>query len=121
MHHNTMISRNARNGSCSPKNTIDHSTFSANCESKMMSAFLFFFFSPPSGVSAHDDHTKNTAIPMQIYNIVHTGPNIQFGGFSAGFVSVAYHVSMAGVVKNAPMMLATPTLTIEAMNRNIFP
>ncbi|MFZ3166023.1 MAG: hypothetical protein WA130_00295 [Candidatus Methanoperedens sp.] len=34
--------------------------------------------------------------------MVHTGKNNQFGGAKEGLASVAYHVGIAGIVKNEP-------------------
>jgi hypothetical protein len=41
-------------------------------------------------------------MPINKYNVTQTGPNIQLGGLSAGFSSVAYQFETEEVVKNDP-------------------
>jgi hypothetical protein len=52
-------------------------------------------------------------IPIRIYSAVQTGKNTQFGGVKNGFWSPAYHVVIAGVVNNEPIMPASKGITIQ--------
>lgn len=49
-----------------------------------------------------------------IYNNVHTGPKIQFGGFKPGLFNVAYQPSISPTVKNP---LTLPTITQRKTQR----
>ena len=55
-------------------------------------------------------------MPISRYNNVHTGPNIQLGGFRTGNTRVLYHVFMAGDVKSAPMIPASWQIAIASIN-----
>src|ERR1044072_2801359 len=54
---------------------------------------------PPQPVRLHTIHA---AIAIAAYSAVQTGPNSQLGGFHAGFLRVADHVGISGVVASAP-------------------
>ena len=53
-------------------------------------------------------------MPMIMYNVVHTGPNIQLGGLNDGWLSVAYHSGIACAVNIpaiAPIESGRPAVT----------
>jgi hypothetical protein len=79
------------------KNTIDHSKFKTNCTPNIKSANLTSFLLKPSR------QTKNKDIPIKIYNVVHTGPNNQFGGAHDGLESETYQVEISEIVIIDPM------------------
>jgi hypothetical protein len=51
---------------------------------------------------------------MRRYNIVQTGPNIQEGGFKAGFSNPIYQVVTEALVKN-PLKIPTPSTSTIAI------
>lgn len=48
--------------------------------------------------------------------VVHTGPNIQFGGLKKGLLSSEYQVFIEGVVTIDPKNPALRQIVIEAIN-----
>ena len=64
-------------------------------------------------------HTKNAAMPMRTNSVVHTGPNIQDGGFNAGLVIPAYQVWIDGAVKTEPMIPADSETIIAKMSLKV--
>lgn len=52
--------------------------------------------------------------------MVHTGPNIQFGGLKEGLFTVAYQESIEFVVKNEPRNPITNGINIEIAIVKIF-
>lgn len=64
--------------------------------------------------------TRNNAIPINTNKLIQTGENIQFGGLNEGFWIVAYHVWIAGVVKNEPIKPASWQITIADMSLMMF-
>jgi hypothetical protein len=91
-----------------PKNSADHSTFSANCTPNAIIAIL--------RNGDFDSMTKYNAIPINANRIVHAGANTQFGGFNADFIKLLYHVSMAGVVNMLPMLPISSQRTINPIS-----
>lgn len=76
-----------------PKNIIDHKLFAISCHINKLTADLFF-------------HTKYRLIPINVYKIVHTGPNIQDGGLNEGLTKAAYQVGIAEKVNSEPIIPA---------------
>jgi hypothetical protein len=60
--------------------------------------------------------TKYKEIPINRYNIVHTGPNTQLGGLKLGFISVAYHEDTDEAVNKEPRIPTNSQITIEAIS-----
>jgi hypothetical protein len=89
----------ANNGECNPKNIIDHNVFKASCIQKKFNADLCLL-NPLS-------HIKYKEIPIKTNKVIQTGPNIQLGGLNTGFINVAYHVRIEGVVKIEPIIPAS--------------
>jgi hypothetical protein len=104
------ISINPARGDLSPKNAADHSTFRINWTPKIESAFFTFSSSIPFC------HIRNNEIPIIIKSVVHTGPNSQLGGANEGFMRVAYHVGIDGVVKTEPRTPAIRQIAILVIN-----
>lgn len=69
-----------------------------------------FFLSKPSL------HTKNKDIPISTYNVLHIGPNAQFGGVQLGLANEAYQVVICGRVETVPTAPAKNTIIIETIN-----
>ncbi|MCX6699248.1 MAG: hypothetical protein NTV68_04870 [Methanomicrobiales archaeon] len=61
--------------------------------------------------------TKYREIPIRIYNIVHTGPNTQFGGVSGGFIKVVYHDEIEDIEAIEPANPASKGTAIQAIRR----
>ena len=59
-------------------------------------------------LSASARHTKNKAMPINIYSVVQTGANIQLGGLNQGLLATTYQPSTPDDV-NIPA--TTPTKT----------
>ena len=78
------------------KNTIDQSRFNNNCTPNIKIANLTSLLCIPSR------QTRNNAIPINTYNVVHIGPNNQFGGDHHGLDNVEYHDEICGNVTIAP-------------------
>ena len=91
------------------KNTIDQSKFNNNCTPNIKIANLTSSLCKPSC------HTRYNAIPIKIYNVVHTGPNNQFGGDHVGFDSAAYHVGISVIVAMDPINPTINGINIEAI------
>jgi hypothetical protein len=68
-------------------------------------------------LSASDLHTKNKAIPINMYSVVHTGANIQLGGLNQGLLATAYQPFTASVVKKPEI---APTKSGISMEINSF-
>jgi len=83
----------ASNNLFNPKNNTDHNKFNPNCI-----ANIFIAFAPTLFFTA-----KYNDIPIMIYNIVHTGPNIQPGGLNEGLCNPEYHLPGPALVNNPPM------------------
>lgn len=49
-------------------------------------------------------YTKYEAQPIELYNVVHTGPKAQFGGLHSGFFKPSYQGLMLFFVINPPAM-----------------
>ncbi len=97
-------------GQCSPKNTKDHSVFSASCTPKNIKAvcFDFLYFAV---------HTRYRLMPISTYSSVHTGPKSQFGGLKNGFASSAYQVGIFAIVARLPI---APAKTGSSTDTNSF-
>ena len=78
-----------------------------------MAFFAFSFLIPSS-------HIRNKDIPINIYRIVQTGPNIQFGGLNEGLLIVVNHVRTEEEVKRAPIPPANWQITIAVKNLKAF-
>lgn len=63
---------------------------------------------PPSAF-----HTKNKAIPISIYNVVHTGANIQLGGLNQGLLATAYQSLTADEVNKPESTPASSGINME--------
>ena len=74
----TMITIKANPGECQRKNTKDHKAFIRRWIIKNIIANFTPEISNPSF------QIRNKEIPIIKYRIVHTGPNIQFGGLKEG-------------------------------------
>ena len=81
--HIKIISAKAQPGCCNLKKMIDQKKLSVNCTANNMIAACFIFF------SALLLHTKNKAMPIKMYRVVHTGANIQLGGLNQGLLATA--------------------------------
>ncbi len=103
-----MISMNANNEDCNPKNSIDHNVLRINCPAKKYMAILFF--------SKPLLHTKYKEIPINKYNKVHTGPNIQLGGLKNGLFNWEYHEFTEVIVNIEPRNPANCGSIIDAIN-----
>jgi hypothetical protein len=88
------ISANASSGFFSPKNRIDQRPFNIRCKLKASNAFLVALF------LALVFHIRPAETPIRVYKVVHTGPNIQFGGLKKGLLMSTYQVLMESTVKN---------------------
>ena len=55
---------------------------------------------------------------LKMKRMVHTGPNIQFGGLKKGLVIEGYHVFTDFVVANEPKLPARSVRRIEAISFN---
>ena len=58
-------------------------------------------------------HIMPAAVPMSMYNVVHTGGKIHAGGVNEGFVRDAYHVGMEDVVNIEPSIPAARQTIME--------
>jgi len=47
--------------------------------------------------------TRYADIPISVYKIVQTGPNIQFGPLKNGYFKESYHIGIAEIIKIAPI------------------
>jgi len=94
--HRKIISISPARGDRRPKNAADQSTLSTSWTAKMTRAVFTSFSSRPLR------QTRYAEIPIMTKRVVHTGKNTQLGGAKDGLMSVAYHVGIAGVVKNEP-------------------
>ena len=83
--HMQIISAKAQPGCCNLKNIIDQKKLSVNCTANNMMAVCFMV------LSASLLQTKNNAMPISKYNVVHTGANIQLGGLNQGLIATANH------------------------------
>lgn len=90
-----MISINAAKGDLKPKNKIDHNEFKINCPPKIIKAVLFFL-----------SQTRYKEIPINRYNVIQTGPKIQFGGLKLGLFKVINQVETEDEVKKEPIIPA---------------
>ena len=55
-------------------------------------------------------------IPINIYKVIHTGPNNQLGGLKNGLLMVKYHVDTDNTVKKEPIIPANWHIIIDAIN-----
>ena len=85
------ISTKAQKGFLSPKNSMDHRTFSKICIPKAPMAILFF--QTPFLMTRYRD------TPIRTKRVIHTGENTQFGGLNDGLVNSWYHVETEDDVK----------------------
>ena len=103
---------NANNGFCTPKNNIDHKLFKTNCVKKIvMAGFLFLILFV---------HIRYNEIPIKIYKVVHTGPNIQLGGLKLGLIIVENQLFTPVIVKKEPINPAKRLTNIDIINFNHF-
>jgi len=54
-----------------------------------------------------------------MYNMVHTGPNNQFGGDHEGLDNAEYHVGISDMVTNDPKDPITKVISIDTMSLGI--
>ena len=54
-----------------------------------------------------------------MYNVIHTGPNNQFGGAHDGLDSAEYHVGISDMVTIDPTDPITNGISIDAMSLGI--
>ena len=101
----------AKKISCIPKKMIDQSRLRRIWTEKRKSPCF------TAGSCIPFLMTRYSAIPIRIERIVHAGPNNQFGGLKAGFVSAAYHPGIAGMVKTEPIMPTTSGMARQRMKR----
>jgi hypothetical protein len=94
-------------GDCMPKKANDQMALTASWAENMATPCRTALFSSPFCSIRYRE------IPIRIYSAVQTGPNTQFGGVKNGFSSRAYHVVIAGVVNNEPIMPASKGMTIQ--------
>ena len=106
--HNIIIKMKLPKRAWKLKKTIDHKRFSNNWTPNIKIANLTSILSKPSR------QTKYRAIPIKIYNVVHTGPNNQFGGDQEGFDSAEYHVGISAIVAIDPKNPITKGINIDA-------
>ena len=95
------------------KKTIDQSKLSTSCTANIKIANLTSLLFKPSR------HTRNNAIPINMYNVVHTGPNNQFGGAHEGLDSAEYHVGICDMVTIDPTDPITKGISIDTMSLGI--
>ena len=55
--------------------------------------------------------------PMRTYSANQTGAKTQLGGVRMGFFNDAYHVGIAGTVKNDPILPTSSQRTTQAIKR----
>lgn len=106
--HMAIISARAQPTWCWLKKIKDQKKLSSNWTAKRIIAVFF------TESAASDLQTRNKAIPISMYNVVHTGPKIQLGGFHDGLVMVWYQVPTEEAVKNP---LTPPTIRGMLMER----
>ena len=78
--HSKTITKNAKAGFCKPKKAIDQREFKTRLTTNNIKEFLTKAFLSPSC------QIKYKAIPIKIYSVVQTGPNIQEGGLKLGLL-----------------------------------
>jgi len=105
--HNTIISINAHPVFSNPKNIIVQNVFNNNWTKNTSLALIWILF-----FSAKYNET-----PIRIYNIVHTGANIQFGGLKEGLTKCEYQLLGPVVVNNVPIR---PASKHNIIHPNIF-
>jgi len=84
------------NSACKLKKTTDQMRLRTSCTPNIKIANLTSLLCIPSR------QTRNNAIPINTYNVVHIGPNNQFGGDHHGLDNVEYHDEICGNVTIAP-------------------
>lgn len=100
LNHSTIIAKNPSSGDCKPKNVTDHKKFSINCSKNTYKNLVLVFLIKPFF------QIKKNEIPINAYNVVHTGPKTQLGGEKKGLFKVAYQVGIASAVKIDPRIPA---------------
>ena len=119
--------KNAPNGDCNPKKTIDHKIFSASCIPKIILASVavpasrYFRFSPKNlpVPCQFFDQTKYNEIPIRKNKITQTRPIKNPDGVKAGLFKNAYQLLIFGVVNNEPTTPANSQIATLAINFNI--
>ena len=99
--HSMMMTISPASGDLRPKKATDHSMFNASWMPNKVSPVRTF------GVSIPMRQTMKSDIPMSMNSMIHTGPNSQLGGVNEGFLSEAYQLGMAAVVKTDPIIPAS--------------
>ena len=98
------ITTNAKKIFSAPKNMSDHVAFKARWSAKNPYARLsIVFFLPDMFLVWLSRISRKRESPIRRYNVVQTGPNIQFGGLKKGLVRVVYHVVIFGNVYKLPI------------------
>ena len=92
------------------KKTTDQSRLITSCTPNIKIANLTSLLCHPSR------QTRNNATPINKYNVVHTGPNNQFGGDHHGLDNVEYHVEICDNVTIAPKYPITNGINIEPIS-----
>ena len=98
---------------CVPKNTKDHTTFIISCTANTPIATCTSFLFKPSL------QIKNRDIPINTYNVLHIGPNAQFGGVQLGLGRYAYHPVISLRVNTVPTAPAKNTISIDIISLGI--
>jgi hypothetical protein len=88
-------------GDCMPKKANDQRVLTASWAENIAAPCRTALFSSPFCSIRYRE------IPISMYSAVQTGPNTQSGGVKNGFWSRAYHVVIAGMVTNEPIMPAS--------------
>lgn len=95
-------------GERAPKKRNDQRTLNINWIQNHVRAYVTDFFVNPFC------HMRNAAMPIRANSNVHTGPKIQFGGLSGGFMRLRYQVGILGIVATDPM---EPRSSLPIMNK----
>jgi len=106
--HIRIISINATPNACMLKNRIDQKKLRINWRPKNRYAFSF--------TGTFDFQTRKNAIPIMIYNAVHTGPKIQFGGLKDGLLMFTYQPGISFAVTNPEIPPTAKQTVIESMS-----
>ena len=113
--HRIIIAIRPPNMDLNPKNMIVQKKFNISCTANAPIAILTSFLSKPSR------HTKNSAIPIKMYRIVHIGANAHDGGVQEGLFKTLKNVVIESKVAKE---LANPTINgikIEIISFGISP
>jgi hypothetical protein len=105
-----IISTKAPRGLLNPKKINDHKMFRTSWTAKIQMATLTLFLFKPFF------QTRKSAIPIRANNVVHTGPNTQFGGDNSGLITFAYHPLIAEEVKIEPITPAISAINTEIVS-----